>query len=59
MRYFVTIGDRTFDWRRGDVMAIPSWHRYTHAAEADAVLFTVSDEPTQKKLDFFRLSAEA
>jgi gentisate 1,2-dioxygenase len=54
-----TVGDRIFEWSRGDVMAIPSWHRFAHTAEADAVLFTVSDEPTLKKLDFFRLTADA
>lgn len=48
------IGDRTFHWSRGDTLAVPSWHTLSHAAEEEAVVFTVSDRPVMEKLGFLR-----
>jgi gentisate 1,2-dioxygenase len=49
-----TIGDRTIAWKRGDVVAIPTWHAYQHTADEDAVLFCVSDSVTLEKLNFLK-----
>jgi gentisate 1,2-dioxygenase len=48
------IGDAVFHWQRGDTLAIPSWHALSHAAEDEAVIFTVSDRPVLEKLGFLR-----
>ncbi|MES2534549.1 MAG: cupin domain-containing protein [Pseudomonadota bacterium] len=52
-----TIGEQTFQWSRGDVLAIPAWTFHHHAACSDAVLFSVSDAQMQKRLGFFRESS--
>jgi len=49
-----TIGDSSFDWERGDVLALPSWTPATLSANEDALVFEVSDEPTLSKLGFLR-----
>ncbi|MDA0652485.1 MAG: gentisate 1,2-dioxygenase, partial [Proteobacteria bacterium] len=33
---------------------IPGWHGHRHAADEDAVLFSVSDQPMQTKLGLWR-----
>lgn len=48
-----TIGERAFDWTRGDVFCVPSWHGFEVTAASSAVLLEVSDEPTLTKLGFF------
>ncbi|HEY3916460.1 MAG TPA: cupin domain-containing protein [Stellaceae bacterium] len=45
---------KSFAWRRGDVLVVPSWLSHFHRAEADAVLFRVTDEPALSKLGFLR-----
>jgi gentisate 1,2-dioxygenase len=49
-----TVGDQTFHWERGDVIAIPGWALHRHQAAADSVLFRVSDSLTQQKLGYYR-----
>jgi len=44
----------TFNWRRGDVIAVPAWQRHVHHSNDGAVLFRVSDEPVMTKLGFLR-----
>jgi gentisate 1,2-dioxygenase len=48
------VGGTTFSWSLGDVMALPCWNEFFHEATADSVLLTVSDEPVQKTLGFWR-----
>jgi gentisate 1,2-dioxygenase len=48
------IADQRVDWEAGDVLAIPSWHRFEHEAGLDSVLFTVSDEAALRALGLFR-----
>lgn len=48
------VGDRVFEWRRGDVVAIPRWTWFRHEAVDPAVLFTVSDAPVLEVLGFGR-----
>lgn len=38
-----------FDWQNGDTLAVPTWCWHEHVAEtADAVLFSITDEPILK-----------
>jgi gentisate 1,2-dioxygenase len=48
------IEDNEFQWSTGDVIAIPSWHRFWSSADTEAVLFSVSDQPVLEKLGFLR-----
>ena len=50
------IGGLETRWRRGDVLAIPSWAPFQIAASEEALLFEVSDQPTLAKLGFYRES---
>jgi len=52
------VGEKTIEWNRGDVMAIPSWQRFEHKADEESILFTVSDLPVMEKLNFLHVSAE-
>jgi gentisate 1,2-dioxygenase len=49
-----TVGDRTFTWSRGDVLAVPGWAPVRHSASEDSVLFRVSDALAQRKLGYYR-----
>jgi gentisate 1,2-dioxygenase len=46
------IGEREFNWSRGDVLAVPSWQPYQHHVMEDAHLVRVSDEPVMRAFDF-------
>ena len=39
------IGDQLFHWAKGDTFVAPCWHWFSHHAEADAQIFTCTDEP--------------
>lgn len=49
------IGEADIAWNKGDVIAIPTWHAFRHSAEADSVLFTVSDRVALERLGFLKL----
>ena len=49
-----TVGDQIFPWKPRDVIVVPSWHRHTHRADSEAVLFSVSDRPVHEALDVWR-----
>jgi gentisate 1,2-dioxygenase len=51
-------GSDTFRWKRGDTIVVPSWTKYEHRADADAVLFEMSDEPLMRFAKFFRFEAD-
>lgn len=44
----------TFDWRHGDVVAVPPWVSFSHSATSDAVLFSLTDEPVIGMLGWLR-----
>jgi gentisate 1,2-dioxygenase len=44
----------TLEWRRGDVIVVPSWYEHVHRSDDGAVLFRVTDEPVMRKLGFWR-----
>lgn len=48
------LGDLKTDWRRGDVLAVPSWTSYEIIADEDALIFEANDEPTLRKLGFYK-----
>lgn len=48
------VGDQTFTWRRGDVLAVPAWQPYEHRVTRDAHLVRVSDEPLMRAFDWLR-----
>jgi len=48
------VEDREFEWRRGDVFVVPSWHRHTVRAAQTSHLLRVTDEPVMQKFDWLR-----
>lgn len=48
------VGDQTLEWGRNDVFVIPPWTRYSHAADKESVLFSISDRPIQEVLGLWR-----
>jgi gentisate 1,2-dioxygenase len=54
------IEDKTFDWEKGDIIALPSWalHAHSNTGSEDAVLFSISDRPVLETLGFYREQTE-
>ena len=50
------LGSLNVNWHRGDVLAVPSWTSYEVVASEDALIFEVNDEPTLRKLGFYKES---
>jgi len=48
------IGGQRFDWVPGDMFVVPSWVPVEHAAQEQADLFVVSDEPVFRALGIAR-----
>jgi gentisate 1,2-dioxygenase len=50
------IGGETFTWGKNDVFSIPTWTAHCHEASggADAVLFSISDQPVLDALELYR-----
>ena len=48
------VGETTIRWKPRDVFVVPAWHRHTHRAASEAVLFSFSDRPVQEKLSLWR-----
>jgi gentisate 1,2-dioxygenase len=48
------IGGKAFEWKFGDVFAVPAWRAYQHEATSDAVLLRVTDKPLFEKLGWLR-----
>ncbi|MCK9509445.1 MAG: cupin domain-containing protein [Pigmentiphaga sp.] len=48
------IGALDVQWKRGDVMAVPSWHDFWIEPEQEASILEVSDKPVLQKLGFYR-----
>jgi gentisate 1,2-dioxygenase len=53
------VGETTFEWGPRDIFVIPSWAPAFHEALEDAVLFSMSDRPTQQALGLWREQAPA
>ena len=52
-----TIGERTFDWHFGDVIAAPGWNRVAHHASENSVLCCISDEQLMRWTRYYRHEA--
>lgn len=48
------VDDKEFDWRRGDVFVVPSWHRHTCRAVETSTVLRVTDEPVMRMLNWLR-----
>ena len=48
------VGDKKFQWRRGDTVAVPIWNWFEHRASADSQLFHMSDEPLMRFAKYYR-----
>jgi gentisate 1,2-dioxygenase len=50
------IDGKTFDWEKGDIVALPSWaqHDFANDGAEDAILFSISDRPVLEALGFYR-----
>ena len=48
-----------FEWNRGDVFVVPNWqwHEHHNRSAAQALLFSVTDQPVMEKLGMFREEA--
>jgi gentisate 1,2-dioxygenase len=58
---FTQVGDQRLDWKRNDVFAVPgwAWHEHKNLGGGNAFLYSVTDEPTMRKLGLFREEARA
>ena len=55
------IDDTPLEWNRNDAFCVPAWSWHSHvngSAEDDAVLYSVTDAPTLKKLALYREEAK-
>jgi gentisate 1,2-dioxygenase len=48
------IGNETFEWIKNDVFVVPPWVSYSHTADKESVLFSISDRPMQEALGIWR-----
>ena len=48
------VGNETLEWGPRDVFVTPSWAPYSHKADAESVLFSISDRPAQEALGIWR-----
>lgn len=56
----IEIGGQRFDWEPNDVFVIPNWTWSRHiCGDADAVLYSVTDEPALRKLGLYRHEGRA
>jgi gentisate 1,2-dioxygenase len=55
-----TIDDQTFNWEKGDFIALPPWAKHSHcnrSSTSEAVMFQVNDFPVLKALGLYREQA--
>jgi gentisate 1,2-dioxygenase len=48
------VDGQTIEWCPRDVFVVPSWKSYSHRADQQAVLFSISDRPAQEALGIWR-----
>jgi len=51
---FSDVGDRRFEWRAGDLIAIPYWQAQNHVASTDTLAVCMSDAPLMNMLGWNR-----
>jgi gentisate 1,2-dioxygenase len=54
------VGDKVFEWEKGDIVAVPSWARQAHESTGaeDAILFSITDRPVLEALGLYREAVE-
>jgi gentisate 1,2-dioxygenase len=48
------VGDTVLEWGPNDVFVVPPWKAYSHHADKETVLFSISDRPAQQALGIWR-----
>lgn len=48
------IDGKEFEWGVNDIFVVPPWRKYSHLAEKESVLFSISDKPAQQSLGLWR-----
>jgi gentisate 1,2-dioxygenase len=51
------IGGKDYEWTHNDVFVVPPWVTYSHHANDESVLFSISDRPAQELLGIWREAA--
>ena len=46
--------DKIFKWKRGDVVAVPSWAKFQHKSNQGGILFEINDEPVKRAFGWYR-----
>ena len=48
------VDGRELSWGVNDVFVVPPWKHFSHNAEKESVLFSISDRPSQEALGIWR-----
>jgi len=48
------VDGKELSWGVNDVFVVPPWKAYSHQANKDSVLFSISDRPAQEALGIWR-----
>jgi len=48
------VGGQRLEWEEKDIFCVPSWTRYQHGADSEAVLFSFNDLPAMRALALYR-----
>ena len=48
------VGGKRFEWEEKDIFCVPSWTKYRHGAQGEAVLFSFNDLPAMRALGLYR-----
>jgi gentisate 1,2-dioxygenase len=54
-----TVDGKVLEWGPNDVFVVPPWKRFSHNAEKESVLFSISDRPSQEALGIWREDTRA
>jgi len=54
-----TVDGKVLEWGPWDVFVVPPWKHYSHSAEQQSVLFSISDRPSQEALGIWREDTRA
>ena len=49
-----TVDGKVLEWGPNDVFVVPPWKHFSHNAEKESVLFSISDRPSQEALGIWR-----
>jgi 1-hydroxy-2-naphthoate dioxygenase len=54
------VGDKRFEWSKGDCFTVPNWEWHTHeqVGSAAAILFSAHDQPVLEAFDLYREERE-